>query len=108
METLLTMVWYPTCVATLSRRSRSIIEEYFEKTVDKSNFWKLGSRLHDFGFRGCTSVEQSVIGGVAHLLNFDGSDTMSACYYAQFTLNGGKPVATSVPATEHSGISYFK
>jgi len=62
----------------------------------------LGSRLHDFGFRGCTSVEQSVIGGCAHLLNFDGSDTMSACYYAQFTLNNGKPVASSIPATEHS------
>lgn len=43
----------------------------------------LGSRLHDFGFRGCTCVEQSVIGGVAHLLNFNGTDTMSAAYYAQ-------------------------
>jgi len=28
-------------------------------------------------------VEQSVLGGVAHLLNFDGSDTLSAAYYAQ-------------------------
>jgi len=27
---------------------------------------------------------------------------MSACYYAQFTLNKGKPVASSIPATEHS------
>jgi nicotinamide phosphoribosyltransferase len=27
---------------------------------------------------------------------------MSACYYAQYTLNNGKPVATSIPATEHS------
>ena len=62
----------------------------------------LRSRLHDFGFRGCTCVEQSVIGGVAHLLNFDGSDTMSAGYYAQYALNGGRPVAQSIPATEHS------
>ena len=28
-------------------------------------------------------MEQSVLGGVAHLLNFDGSDTLSAAYYAQ-------------------------
>ena len=28
-------------------------------------------------------VEQTVLGGVAHLLNFSGSDTMSAGYYAQ-------------------------
>jgi nicotinamide phosphoribosyltransferase len=27
---------------------------------------------------------------------------MSASYYAQFTLNNGKPVAQSIPATEHS------
>jgi len=60
------------------------------------------SRLNDFGFRGCTSLEQSIVGGTAHLLNFRGSDTMSACYYAQFHLNNGKPVAQSIPATEHS------
>jgi len=64
--------------------------------------WLLGSRLHDFGFRGCTCVEQSILGGCAHLLNFDGTDTMSAAYYAQFELNGGKPVGESIPATEHS------
>jgi nicotinic acid phosphoribosyltransferase len=62
----------------------------------------LNSRLHDFGFRGCTSVEQSVIGGTAHLLNFNGSDTMSACYHATHHLNKGIPVGISIPATEHS------
>ena len=75
---------YPTTVATLSRRARDRIEAAFEQSVEggASNAL-LGSRLHDFGFRGCTCVEQSVIGGVAHLLNFDGSDTLSAAYYAQ-------------------------
>lgn len=95
--------------------------------------------------RGCTCVEQSVLGGVAHLLSFDGTggggvfcllcagalglrctpvpagrlvtapshlpgarpplcttDTLSAAYYAQFALNGGRPVGQSIPATEHS------
>lgn len=33
--------------------------------------------------RGCCTVEQTVLGGTAHLLNFDGSDTLSAAYYAQ-------------------------
>ncbi len=58
----------------------------------------LGSRLHDFGFRGCTCVEQSVIGGVAHLLNFNGTDTMSAAYYAQVR-------TVSFPSLSASGIS---
>ena len=75
---------YPTTVATLSRRARDRIEAAFEQSVDEGrNSPFVGSRLHDFGFRGCTCVEQSVLGGVAHLLNFDGSDTLSAAYYAQ-------------------------
>ncbi len=82
--------------------SSEIIENAFRETVDEENFFLIESRLHDFGFRGCTCVEQSVIGGTAHLLNFTGSDTMSAAFYAQFHLNNGKPVASSIPATEHS------
>eukprot|EP01127_Copromyxa_protea_P005759 TRINITY_DN1561_c0_g1_i1.p1 TRINITY_DN1561_c0_g1~~TRINITY_DN1561_c0_g1_i1.p1 ORF type:complete len:484 (+),score=117.60 TRINITY_DN1561_c0_g1_i1:146-1597(+) len=102
LETLLTHIWYPCTVATLSRFARDVIEDAFEKSVAEEDKWKADSRLHDFGFRGCTCVEQSLIGGTAHLLNFVGSDTMSAAYYAQFHLNNGKAVASSIPATEHS------
>ncbi|KAJ3356109.1 hypothetical protein GGF32_001690 [Allomyces javanicus] len=102
LETLLTMAWYPATVATLSRRAKHAIRAAFDKTADTSAWPLVDSRLHDFGFRGCTSVEQSVIGGAAHLLNFTGSDTLSACYYAQFHCNAGVPIASSIPATEHS------
>lgn len=101
LETLLTMVWYPTTVATLSYQAKRVITDAFEKSVDPDNFFLLESRLHDFGFRGVTNVEQATVGGLAHLLNFTGSDTMAAAYMAQ-VLNGGRPVATSIPATEHS------
>ncbi|TPX71185.1 nicotinate phosphoribosyltransferase [Spizellomyces sp. 'palustris'] len=115
LETILTMVWphaedgikYPSTVATLSRRSRDVIEAAYERSVDEDGYWTLNSRLHDFGFRACTSVEQSIIGGCAHLLNFEGTDTLSAAFYAQFRLNDGKPVATSIPATEHSVMTAF-
>jgi len=90
-------------VATLSRRARDIIEAAFERSVDGGAAHPaLTSRLHDFGFRGCTTLEQAVVGGCAHLLNFEGTDTLAAAYYAQFHLNGGSPVGFSVPATEHS------
>lgn len=108
LETLLTMIWYPITVATLSRRARDLIQAAYDKSVDPDGFWSLESRLHDFGFRGCTSVEQSVLGGTAHLLNFTGSDTLSAAYYAQFELNGGNPVANSIPASEHSVMTAYK
>ncbi|CAG8637687.1 1130_t:CDS:10, partial [Ambispora gerdemannii] len=108
LETLLLLVWYPSTVATFSRRARDIIEKAYQDTVDDDGYWSLEGRLHDFGFRGCTCVEQSIIGGAAHLLNFIGTDTMSAAYYAQFNLNNGKPVATSIPATEHSIMMSYR
>ena len=102
-ETLLVQTWYPTTVATLSKRAKDIIARAFDESVDDGReSVLLQSRLHDFGFRGTTCVEQSVLGGVAHLLNFDGTDTLSAAYVAQFKLNDGRPVGTSIPATEHS------
>ncbi|KAF9345230.1 hypothetical protein BGX26_003381, partial [Mortierella sp. AD094] len=108
LETLLTMIWYPSTVATLSRRSRDLIQAAYDKSVNPDSFWSLESRLHDFGFRACTGVEQSVLGGTAHLLNFTGTDTLSAAYYAQFELNAGEPVANSIPASEHSVMTSFR
>ncbi|KAI8322079.1 NAPRTase-domain-containing protein [Martensiomyces pterosporus] len=107
LETVLLMVWYPSTVATLSRRSRTAIEEHYKKSVDEESAWTLESRMHDFGFRGCTCVEQSMLGGAAHLLNFEGTDTLSAAFYVQYKLNNGVPVATSIPATEHSVMMSF-
>lgn len=88
--------------------TRQVIDEAFDKSVDPEFDFLRTSRLHDFGFRGTSSLEQSVLGGIAHLLNFEGSDTMSACYYAQYHLNGGKPVASSIPATEHSVMTSWE
>lgn len=104
-ETVLTHVWYASTVATLSRRARDVIEDAFatgaEGGVDSP---LLPSRLHDFGMRGCTTGEQSIIGGCAHLLNFEGTDTMPAAFHAQFHLNGGRPVGFSIPASVRSSF----
>ncbi len=103
LETLLTHVWYPSAVATLARRVRDSVEAAFEASVDEGRHSPLlSSRLHDFGFRGVTCVEQAVTGGVAHLLSWGGTDTAPAAWFAQHALNGGLPVAFSIPATEHA------
>ena len=44
---------------------------------------KLPFMLHDFGFRGSTSVEAAGIGGAAHLVNFMGTDTLSGIITAR-------------------------
>jgi nicotinic acid phosphoribosyltransferase len=101
IESFLSHLWYSTTVATLSRHTKTLIKNAFDLTVDDNMRWLLGSRLHDFGYRGCASDEQAMIGGAAHLLNFDGTDTMLAAAYAHYQ-NNGEEFAQSIPATEHS------
>jgi nicotinamide phosphoribosyltransferase len=100
-ETLLCQLWYPITVATQSNRMRGIILRYLEETGDPS---LIPFKLHDFGFRGVSSVETAGIGGMAHLVNFQGTDTMEAIMYAR-KYYGCEMAGYSIPATEHSTIT---
>ena len=102
LETLLMQVWYPCTVATLSYQIRQIAEMYYEETASAASFTGIPFVLNDFGFRGASSVESAAIGGLAHLLNFKGSDNVLAPVYAQRYYGAGDGLAASVPATEHS------
>jgi nicotinamide phosphoribosyltransferase len=100
LETILSQVWYPITVASLSREVKVTLNEYFTLTSDGG---LLNFGLHDFGFRGASSWESAGIGGAAHLINFLGTDTVVAMEvavnYYNADLNG---LAFSVAATEHS------
>ena len=92
LETLLVQVWYPMTVCTQSRFQKQIIADYLKRTgctLDGLPF-----KLHDFGFRGVSSVESAATGGAAHLVNFMGTDTMAYTASAlSFMLEGlGKAV----------------
>lgn len=56
-ETLLVQCWYPTTVATLSRCQKEVLAASLMETADTLD--SLPFMLHDFGFRGCSSVEVS-------------------------------------------------
>jgi len=100
---LLSCIWYMSTVATHSRLARQVIEDAFDKSTDEDAYWKISSRLHDFGYRGCTGEEQAMIGGAAHLLSFDGTDTMAAAWLTRQLLPKGEVnFDSSIPATEHS------
>uniref|UniRef100_A0AC35U871 Nicotinamide phosphoribosyltransferase n=1 Tax=Rhabditophanes sp. KR3021 TaxID=114890 RepID=A0AC35U871_9BILA len=104
-ETILVQVWYPMTVCTNSRAQKEIIAKYLMETGDSLD--GLSFKLHDFGYRGATSVESAAIGGSAHLVNFNGTDTIAGLqllrkYYSM-------PMAGfSIPAAEHSTITSWK
>ena len=101
LETLLVQTWYPTTVASLSRRIHEIIKLALETSGDVSG---LCYKLHDFGFRGVSSVESAMIGGMAHMVNFQGSDTVIALWGAKKYYNCPCS-ANSIAAAEHSTIT---
>lgn len=99
LETLLSHVWASSTVATLSREIKIVCKHYLEQT--STNIEALNFMLHDFGYRGVSSVESAGICGAAHLVNFMGTDTIRAIEYAMDYYNSDV-CAFSVPATEHS------
>jgi nicotinamide phosphoribosyltransferase len=101
LETLLVQVWYPSTVATISHGVREIIREGLEKSGDVAG---LPFKLHDFGFRGVSSVESAGIGGLAHLVNFQGTDTLAAIRCGIEFYDSGV-CGFSIPASEHSTIT---
>jgi nicotinamide phosphoribosyltransferase len=100
---LLRAVWYPTTVATLSRKCRLIIAEGLARTSDDPA-GQLPFKLHDFGARGVSSGESAGLGGMAHLVNFMGTDTMEGLMAAR-RWYGADMAGFSIPAAEHSTIT---
>lgn len=101
VETLLSQVWYPTTVATQSGAMRELVLAWLQKTGDPS---LIDFKVHDFGFRGSTSVESAGIGGAAHLVSFKGTDTLEALRVARRYYH--EPMAGfSIPGAEHSTIT---
>lgn len=114
-------IWYPSSVATLSRECKKVIDQYQTMTSDLVGAeydFVLHTRLHDFGARGASSSESAAIGGLAHLYNFMGTDTVEGMILAISMFEDAEALLTdenakinaagiSIPAREHSTtISY--
>lgn len=96
-------VWYMTTVATNSRLCREAILDGLRKTSDTPED-EVSFKLHDFGARGVSSHESAGMGGLAHIINFNGSDTMEGILFGMKYYDA--PVsAFGIPASEHSCIT---
>ena len=102
VETLLVRgVWYPTTVATNSYKIKKLILNYLIRNGDPNG---INFKLHDFGARSVSSRESAGIGGLAHIVNFEGTDTPIALAYARKFYHK-KKAAFSIPAMQHSTVT---
>lgn len=101
---LLRAIWYPSTVASVSYYCKKIIQNALQKSAD--NLDNLPFKLHDFGARGASSMETVALGSLAHLVNFSGTDSMTALIAASRWYGMDKTMpAFSIPAAEHSSMT---
>ena len=100
---LLRAIWYPTTVATVSYTAKRMILQALKDSSDDPA-GQILFKLHDFGARGVSSAESAALGGMAHLVNFRGTDTVEALIAAR-NFYGADMAGFSIPAMEHSTVT---
>jgi nicotinamide phosphoribosyltransferase len=101
---ILQNIWHPTNAATKSFECKKVIWKHLEKT---GNTDEVTFKLHDFGFRGVSSEESAAKGGLGHLVNFEGTDTIVANVAAKKYYNAKEIVGKSIRAIEHNNVLQF-
>jgi len=86
LGTQLERVWYPTTVSTNAFKIKKLLKEFWEESSDL-DISSLDFKLHDFGSRGASSRESAMIGGMAHLMVFKGTDTTVGIVAANHSYN---------------------
>ena len=101
IETFILKNWYLCSVATKAYEFRKKLEKYGKITDEDISF--VDFQLHNFGDRGCTSIEQANLGGMAHLTCFKGTDNFGSLKLTNLIYGDDyEDIGFSVPATEHS------
>jgi nicotinamide phosphoribosyltransferase len=95
-------LWYMSTVATISYNAKQQFKAAMD--VGSDDYSALPFRLHDFGARGTSSAESAELGGIGHLMNFMGTDTVEGVVGALRYYNQ-KLAGFSVDASEHSTIT---
>lgn len=99
---ILRAIWYPSTVATISHEIKKVILEYMHKTSDTED---VSFKLNDFGARGVSSLESAELGGMGHLISFQGTDNIPACLAVAEYYRSNEMPGFSIPAAEHSTIT---
>jgi len=107
LETALMRCWYSSNIATESYKIKQILLGYAEETQDNPN---VDYSLHNFGSRGSSSAESAMLGGMAHLTQFKGTDNFTSIkgvaeLYGMKDRKG--EIGHSIRASEHSQVTSY-
>lgn len=106
-STMLPYLWTSSVVATRGRRRKGRMLDVYRRAYPSRDtaalLGMIAYKFHDFGRRGGAATQ---ITGLAHLLNWLGTDTVDAAYVATRHLNGGRKFGvTSIPAAAHRTVT---
>ena len=95
-------VWKPLTTATTAYEFRRLFTRFAEETGGDLEF--VNWQGHDFSMRGMSGISDATTSGAAHLMLFNGTDTVSAIDFLEdFYPDPTDPfIGGSVPATEHA------
>lgn len=104
---LLPYIWQSTVVATRGRKIKekfiNLYRECYPSKTDDELHTMVSYKFHDFGRRGAAN---SFVTGLAHLMNWGGTDTCDSSYYALKYMNNGVPFGScSIPAMAHRTVT---
>lgn len=100
LETIISATyWQPSTAATIAKAVREELDIAAETTGTAPEV--VNFQGHDFSFRGMQGAASAAASGAAHLLSFNGTDSLVSLDYIDH-FYGGEYLAASVPATEHS------
>lgn len=105
--TLSSDTWKLTTNATLAYEYRKVGEYWANKTGYRGFLTKV--LMHDFSARGMSGRYDAAITGMAHLVNFFGTDTIGAIDAAEAFYNADAEkelIGCSIPASEHAVMTF--
>lgn len=110
IETLMSChIWQPMTSATIAHKYRTIMQEYYDKTVADGEALAING-AGDFSMRGMSSLESAEASGAGHLLSFNKTATIPAIRYLEdyYTADiANEIVGQGTPSTEHSIMSAY-
>ena len=102
LETVLSAhLWKPITSATTAQRFRKLFLDHARRFGERDLSF-VNWQGHDFSYRGMSGEQDAVMSGMAHLLSFNGTDTVPAILAARRYYRASLNCGGSVPATEHS------